>query len=123
MKKLLIGLVAGALLAAGFAFAQTVPGALVVTALSGNYSLGINTRGPQSAVVPLTVSTFTCNGATPVSVSQAKVTAGSIILPTLKTVGGTVGAVPAVQSLTAGTGFNVKCTASDTSVYTYFVLG
>ena len=65
MKKLLIGILGFSLFAAGLAFAQSVPGARLVTALSGAYSFNINTRGPQSAVVPFTVGTFTCNGATP----------------------------------------------------------
>lgn len=122
MKKLLLGLVGGALLIAGFALAQ-VPGAKYITSLSGAYSLGINTPGPQSAIVPLNAGTFTCNGASTVTVTAPKVAAGSFILYTLKTVGGTVGAIPTVLTTTAGTGFTLKCTGGDTSIYTYFILG
>jgi hypothetical protein len=67
--------------------------------------------------------TFTLNGATPVVVAKAGVSANSVIVITLKTVGGTVGAVPAIQTITAGTGFNVAGTAGDTSVYNYAIIG
>lgn len=64
----------------------------------------------------------TLNGATPVSVTNSSVQANSVILFGLKTVGGTVGAIPSVKTKTAGTGFTVAGTALDTSVYTYVVL-
>lgn len=67
--------------------------------------------------------TFVANGATPVTVSNAAVTAGSQIEFTLKTPGGTVGAVPAVQTITPGTGFTVAGTALDTSTYNYEIRG
>lgn len=70
-----------------------------------------------------TLGTFTCNGATAVTVTDAKVTANSAIIITLKTVGGTVGAVPAIKTITAGTGFTVAGTALDTSVYNYVIVG
>lgn len=66
--------------------------------------------------------TFTANGATPVTVAYPQVTANSIIVFTLKTVGGTVGAYPTVKTITPGTGFTVAATASDTSDYNYRVL-
>lgn len=67
--------------------------------------------------------TFVCNGTTPVTVTDSRVTANSAIVVTLKTVGGTVGAVPAVKTITAGTGFTIAGTASDTSTYNYLILG
>lgn len=67
--------------------------------------------------------TFTMNGATPVTVANTAVTPESNILITLKTVGGTVGAHPAIQTITSGTGFTVAGTALDTSVYNYLILG
>ena len=67
--------------------------------------------------------TFTCNGTSAVTVANSKVTANSVIVVTLKTVGGTVGAVPSVKTITAGTGFTISGTASDTSVYNYVILG
>jgi len=69
-----------------------------------------------------TQGTFTCNGATNVVVANTAVTADSQILVTLKTVGGTVGATPAVKTITPGTGFAIAGTASDTSVYNYAIL-
>lgn len=69
------------------------------------------------------MGTFTANGATPVTVANTNVTANSIIIPTLKTVGGTVGAIPAIKTITPGTGFTIAATAADTSVYNYVILG
>ncbi len=68
------------------------------------------------------VGTFTANGASDVTVAAPQVTADSVVLITLKTVGGTVGAVPAIQTITPGTGFTVAGTASDTSIYNFVVL-
>ena len=65
---------------------------------------------------------FTLNGTTPVQVDDVTVSADSTIVITLKTVGGTVGAVPAIQTITVGEGFTVAGTAGDTSVYNYLVL-
>lgn len=70
-----------------------------------------------------TIGTFTCNGTGAVTVTDAAVSANSAIIVTLKTVGGTVGAVPSVKTITPGTGFTISGTASDTSVYNYTILG
>ena len=67
--------------------------------------------------------TFVCNGVTPVTVQEPNISANCVVTITLKTVGGTVGAVPAIQTITAGTGFTVAGTASDTSTYAYKVEG
>jgi len=67
--------------------------------------------------------TFTLNGATPVVVAAPSVTANSQILITLKTPGGTVGAQPALVTITPSTGFHVAGTALDTSVYNYTIIG
>lgn len=66
--------------------------------------------------------TFTANGATPVTVSNTSVAITDTIIFSLNTVGGTVGAYPAIQTITASTGFTVACTASDTSVYNYCII-
>lgn len=63
--------------------------------------------------------TFTCNGATNVTVVEPNLSANHSILITLVTVGGTVGALPSVKTRTNGTGFAVSGTALDTSVYSY----
>ncbi len=68
------------------------------------------------------VGTFVANGITPVSVANSSITANSVIIFTLKTVGGAVGAYPAIQTITASTGFTVAATASDTSTYNYAII-
>jgi len=71
----------------------------------------------------LSKGTFTCNGATPVTVADAKLTSiTNLIVFSLNTVGGTVGAIPSVKTITAATGFTVAGTASDTSVYNYYII-
>jgi hypothetical protein len=67
--------------------------------------------------------TFVANGVTPVTIANAAVTASSNISITLKTVGGTVGAIPHVETTTPGTGFTVIGTASDSSTYNYEIRG
>lgn len=63
--------------------------------------------------------TFTCNGATNVTVAVPELAATHNILITLVTVGGTVGALPALKTRTNGTGFAIAGTAADTSIYSY----
>lgn len=66
--------------------------------------------------------TFVCNGATPVVVGNTSFAAGDVILISLETVGGTVGALPSVKTVTPATGFTVSGTASDTSTYRYILI-
>jgi len=112
--KRLSGYLAGQLKSAvsitGGAIDGTTVGA--TTASTGKFTTLTTTRG----------GTFTCNGATPVTVSNTNITANSCVIITLKTVGGTVGAVPAIQTITASTGFTVAGTAGDTSVYNYAIV-
>lgn len=68
------------------------------------------------------VGTFVANGVTPVTVNNSSITANSNIIFTLKTIGGTVGAYPAIQTITPATGFTVSCTALDTSTYNYAII-
>ena len=96
-------------------------GVLTVPCQNGYFAF--DNGGPQAVRMQLSTGTFTCNGATPVTVANAAVTANSDINITLKTVGGTVGAVPAIQTITVGTGFTVQGTASDTSIYNYSITG
>ena len=65
--------------------------------------------------------TFTCNGTSAVTVADAAYSVGDNVSITLKTVGGTVGALPALKTVTEATGFTVAGTASDTSVYQYTI--
>lgn len=66
--------------------------------------------------------TFTANGVTPVTVATTAFLAGSVVIISLKTVGGTVGAIPHLATATPGTGFTVVGTASDTSVYNWAII-
>lgn len=79
--------------------------------------------GPIDNDLPSMHGTVTLNGTSDVTVANTTITTGSTIVFTLKTIGGTVGAAPVVDTITAGTGFTVKGTASDTSVYNYRVFG
>lgn len=96
-------------------------GITTVTAQSGY--LAFDNGDPQFVRMQYTVGTVTINGATPVTVANTAVTSGSDINFTLKTVGGTVGAAPVIQTITVGVGFTVQGTASDTSTYNYSIQG
>ena len=94
------------------------------TVLRNPVTGGVPAAGGLGGTHLETGGTFTCNGATPVTVVEPTVTANSSIIITLKTVGGTVSpSVPYIATITAGTGFTVTGTASDTSVYNYLVVG
>lgn len=69
-----------------------------------------------------TCGTFTCNGSSNVTITTSAVPANFLFLCTLKTVGGTVGNLPKVTTITAGTSFTVAGTASDTSVYNWAII-
>lgn len=80
--------------------------------------------GQLTSAILIGGGTVTLNGATPVTVADKRVTAKSLIIFTLKTVGGTVSPnAPNVLTITPGTGFTVAGTALDTSVYSYGILG
>jgi hypothetical protein len=98
------------------------PGAFTNLAASGAVS-GAGFAAAFLAWFQTNTGTFTANGASAVTVAAASVTAGSQILITLKTVGGTVGAIPHIETITPGTGFTIVGTALDTSVYNYTVIG
>ena len=66
--------------------------------------------------------TFVATGATPVAIAFPNITLNSVVLFGLNTVGGTVGNLPTVKTITPGTGFTVAATAADTSTYNYRVI-
>jgi len=68
------------------------------------------------------VGTFVCNGTSAVTVSNTNVAITDCIIISLNTVGGTVGAIPHLATITAGTGFTTVGTASDTSTYNYCII-
>ncbi len=78
---------------------------------------------PIDASLSNSRGTVVLTGATPVTIADSYVTANSSVIFTLKTVGGTVGAYPVIQTITPGTGFTVQGTALDTSTYTYRIQG
>lgn len=87
------------------------------------------TNGPAEkvtlalALTGSTKGTVVLNGVTPVTVANTAITANSVVVFTLKTVGGTVSAnAPNVLTITPGTGFTVGGTALDTSTYNYAIL-
>lgn len=107
----------------------TTPGATkigfaltTVTAAGQLVVVRVDTGTVPGSTIAETLGTVTLNGASDVTVAQTAVTATSVIVFTLKTVGGTVGAQPVIDTITPGTGFTVKGTAGDTSVYNYRVL-
>ncbi len=89
--------------------------------------MGLGTPGAVAGVLAAPVfqtsGTFTCNGTTNVVVTTAATRAAMIVAISLNTVGGTVGAIPKVTTITAGTSFTVAGTASDTSVYNWAIIG
>lgn len=120
MKKRLLGFVAAGLIAAGAALAQTQgvihtwPGAV-----TGSFDYN---GGPQRSVVNTSGGTVTCTGGGTPTVSNANISANSVVMFGLKTAGGTP-AVPIMTAVTAGTSFQITCGGSDTSVYNYVILG
>lgn len=84
----------------------------------------VMTLGDLNRLTNARRGTVTLNGATNVAVTNRFVTPNSVIVFTLKTVGGTVSpSAPNVKLITAGSGFSVSGTASDTSVYNYVIIG
>ncbi len=94
-----------------------------LTSLLGLSFLFLDNGGPQNTSAKFKGGTFVANGATSVVVADTDVDAGSNIVISLNTVGGTVGAIPSVKTITPGTGFTVSGTASDTSTYNYLIIG
>lgn len=92
------------------------------TFTSGAQITGIGSPCTTSCYVLVTSTTVTLNGATPVTVTNAAITANSTFIWGLKTVGGTVSPNgPAVLTVTPGTGFTVGGTALDTSTYNLII--
>lgn len=121
MKKLLAAL--GFLVFATLAYAQ-VTGQLLISPIeftAGTGSFPFN--GPaQTAGVPASGGTFVCTGGGTITITNARVTANTVVMFGLKTVGGTP-AMPFMATVTAGTGFTATCGGSDTSTYNYVILG
>jgi hypothetical protein len=106
------------------AFAVSMPASTAITRdFFGNPAYFNNKIGIGAHQTTTVGGTVVLNGATPVTVVDPNTRLNSIIFFTLNTVGGTVGAVPSIKTITPGTGFTVAGTAGDTSVYNYVILG
>lgn len=70
------------------------------------------------------MGTATCNGATSVTVANTRVTANTRIFLTVQAVSGssTTPGIAYVQTRTAGTSFDMRCTASDTSTVAWVLV-
>lgn len=92
--------------------------------MSGNYTTGFFKSRFLRGVRGLPMGgTVTVNGTSPVTVTNTNITANSVVVFGLKTVGGTVSpAGIAMLTVTAGTGFTVGATAGDTSTYNYLII-
>ena len=87
------------------------------------YSMETDYLTAKSALTVNNKGTFTANGTTAVVVSNSNVNANSIIVPWLKTVGGTPACQPyASAANVAGVSFTVKACSGDTSTYNYVII-
>ena len=91
--------------------------------------LQFDNGGPLLGRMAYTVGTFTANGTSTVTISSVPITSSSDINITLKTAN-SPGAVPAISTITPGTGvngaggqFTIVATAGDTSVYNFSITG
>ena len=84
--------------------------------------IGFDNGYPQNSYLPVSTGTVILNSGTAVAVSNTAVTATSQIVLTLKTVGGTP-AAPFISAISAGSGFSVNGGGSDTSTYSYAIIG
>lgn len=103
----------------------TLTGALAAGALTLSDNLTFSAIGKGIILKRGTngkVGTFALTGVTPVTVANTSIAITDAIVISLNTVGGTVGAVPAIQTITASTGFTVAGTALDTSTYNYAII-
>ena len=122
MKKLLGYVAIAALMGIGAALAQGPFGVISTSPVVSGGSFNFNATGPQSSIVQAHGGTVTCTGGGTPTVTDANLTANSVIIFGLKTKGGTP-AQPIQTTVTPGTSFVITCGASDTSVYNYWILG
>jgi hypothetical protein len=94
------------------AYIESVPTVYSVATAGPTLKQGANGR----------CGTFICNGVTPVSVNNSSIAITDCIIISLNTVGGTVGEVPIIQTITATSGFTVIGSALDSSTYNYCII-
>jgi hypothetical protein len=111
---------------ASASFVMTTGNTTITGTITTSGNVTINTVGSgfvQKAGTNGRAGTFVANGASAVTISNTSVAVTDAVIISLNTVGGTVGVQPHVATITAGTGFTVVCTASDTSTYNYSLIG
>lgn len=123
MKKILLGFVAGLLIAASAALAANVAptNGLILTSpvvVPGSFNYN---GGPQSTGIYASGGTFTCTSGGAITVTNSAVTANSVFLFGTKTAGSP--ASGNVTTVTIGASFIFTCGSGDTSVYNYIILG
>lgn len=91
-----------------------------------NSDISINLAGKSLKVASGTnakAGTVTANGTTAVTISTTAITANSVVVFGLKTAAGTAATqAPYMSAVTAGTSFQIKSSAGDTSVYNWIIL-
>lgn len=125
MKKVLGYLAVAILMGIGGVMAQT-GGLGAISTWPGAFTTGgflTFLSGPQSSVIRATGGTFTCTTGGAITVTNANITANSLIQFSLKTKGGTAAAPPYMTAITPGTSFVATCATNETSVFNYWVLG
>jgi hypothetical protein len=66
--------------------------------------------------------TFVCTSGGTITIANTNELASSDVVISLNTLGGAITTAPAMATVTAGTGFTVKCASGDTSTYNYDIL-
>ena len=97
-----------------FTGADTFAQSITMTAASAGLVLKRGSNGKVGQV--------TLTGTTQVTVSNTSIQTSDAIAISLSVVGGTVGAVPSIKTITAATGFTVAGSVGDTSTYNYAVI-
>lgn len=102
--------------------AEVTDGAWFVTqTVTGNVNFAASGNRLQYKT-GTTCGTFTATGATAVTVTTAAASTTMIVVMSVKTVGGTPAGAPYISAITAGTSFQVKAVAGDTSVYNWAII-
>jgi hypothetical protein len=88
------------------------------------YALDVNggVRGSTISVASARKGTFTCTAGGTITIANTNELATSDVVISLNAAGGTITTPPAMNTVTAGTGFSVLCGANDTSMYNYDIL-
>lgn len=97
-------------------------GNAILSAPVGSAALQVIGGTSSDALSVGNAGSFVANGTTAVTVVATGVTANSVIIPSVKTPGGTVGSAPHVGTISAGVNFTMISNALDTSTYSYVIL-